>query len=477
MCENGRKWKCRSLLGIGLLTLVGLLVLASFSMSQGWAGNASQTAWYADSNTAASPADRHEATPAVMNGPTEKAVNYGKSLSKTFHAAAEKVMPSVVMITNTPPAASKETPRAESPNDDDNPPLPFGFKGSPFGDLFKENPQLRRFFKELPEMPHHGAVGAGSGVIVDRSGVILTNAHVVAGGGKILVRLQDGREFKASHVKTDPKTDIAVLRIEGSEKFPAAKLGNSKDVEIGDWVLALGQPFGLEGTVTAGIVSATSRGIGIAKREDFIQTDAAINPGNSGGPLVNLDGEVIGINTAISSNNGGYQGVGFAVPINLAKWVGGQLEQKGRVERAYLGVGIQPVTQSLANHLNVKVHEGVLISEVLPDTPAAKAGLKPGDIVLNFAGKTVSNPQVLQGLVEQAPIGSKQSLEILREGKRMNLEVTCKEMPSDLGLAKEGSALPEEKETSVFDKLGIEVENLTAKLAQVRQLSSQVLAP
>ena len=166
----------------------------------------------------------------------------------------------------------------------------------------------------MPEMPGHGVIGAGSGVIVDPTGVILTNNHVVAGGGQIMVRLHDGREFKAFDIKTDPKTDLAVLRIKGKEPLPAAKLGDSNKVDVGDWVLALGEPFGLEGTVTAGIVSAKGRGIGITDREDFIQTDAAINPGNSGGPLVNLDGEVIGINTAISSSNGGYQGVGFAIP-------------------------------------------------------------------------------------------------------------------------------------------------------------------
>ena len=227
---------------------------------------------------------------------------------------------------------------------------------------------------------------AGSGVIVDPSGVILTNNHVVAGGGEIMVRLSDGREFKAFDIKTDPTTDLAVLHIKSKEPLPAAKLGDSKKVEVGDWVLALGEPFGLEGTVTAGIVSAKGRGIGINEREDYIQTDAAINPGNSGGPLVNLDGEVIGINTAISSNTGGYQGVGFAIPIDLAKWVGEQLVKSGTVHRAYLGVMIQPVSQSLAEQFNVKVHEGVLVTQVQPHTPAAKAGMKAGDIILDFAG-------------------------------------------------------------------------------------------
>ena len=238
----------------------------------------------------------------------------------------------------------------------------------------------------MPDIPH-GVSGSGSGVIVDPSGIILTNNHVVAGGGEVTVRLGDGREFKAVGIKTDPKSDLAIVRIEAGSPLPAARLGRSSEVEVGDWVLALGQPFGLEGTVTAGIVSAKGRGLGITDREDFIQTDAAINPGNSGGPLVNLDGEVIGINTAISTNSGGYQGVGFAIPIDLAKWVGGQLEQSGTVHRAYLGVVIQPVTQEIAEQLKVKVHNGVLVREVRDNTPAAKAGVQPGDVILRFAGQ------------------------------------------------------------------------------------------
>ena len=247
--------------------------------------------------------------------------------------------------------------------------------------------------------------------------------------------------------------------------LPAARLGDSNKVEVGDWVLALGQPFGLEGTVTAGIISAKGRGLGIAEREDFLQTDAAINPGNSGGPLVNLDGEVIGINTAISTSNGGYQGVGFAIPIDLAKWVGGQLVTSGKVHRSYLGVIIQPVTQALAEQFKVKVHQGVLVTEVRPDTPAAKAGLKPGDIILKFAGQAVSTPRELQGIVEQAKIGSTDPLVLLRDGKEMTLNVTCRELPSDLAMA--GATSHEGgNESSRFDKLGLQVESLTPQIAE-----------
>ena len=288
------------------------------------------------------------------------------------------------MITNTPMVAQTSGKGKSLPGDNSEE-MPFGFKGSPFGDLFNV-PEFHRFFKEfhaLPQMPERGMVGAGSGVIVDPSGIILTNNHVVAGGGQVMVRMHDGREFKAVDIKTDPKSDLAILRVEGAGGLPAARLGDSNKVAVGDWVLALGEPFGLEGTVTAGIVSAKGRGLGITDREDFIQTDAAINPGNSGGPLVNIDGEVIGINTAISTNSGGYQGVGFAIPIDLAKWVGGQLEKSGTVHRAYLGLMIQPVTQALADQFKVKVNTGVLIADVRPDSPAAKAGLKAGDIVFS----------------------------------------------------------------------------------------------
>ena len=236
--------------------------------------------------------------------------------------------------------------------------------------------------------------------------------------------------------------------------------------QVGDWVLALGQPFGLQGTVTAGIISAKGRGLGISNREDFIQTDAAINPGNSGGPLVNLDGEVIGINTAITTNSGTYQGVGFAIPIDLAKWVGKQLVESGSVHRAYLGVIIQPVTQPLAEQFHVKVHQGVVVTEVKPDSPAAKAGLKPGDIVLQFAGKDVSGPRELQGLVEQTKIGNTAPLLILRDGKQMTLNVTTAELPSETAMAENPAIETNKGDTAQFDKLGIEAETLTPKIAE-----------
>ena len=453
--------------GVASLVVLSTLALVAVAMSDHIGrANSGTTAWYSDTTPPASAvAVTHDNLATVA---TESAANCAKLMSKAFHDAASKILPSVVMITNTPMVAQRSEKQAPSA-DDDAEAMPFGFRGTPFGDMFK-NPEFRRHFKEFPshptpEMPGQGT-SAGSGVIVDPEGIILTNNHVVAGGGQVMVRLQDGREFKAVDIKTDPKTDLAILRIEGAGKLPAARLGDSGKVEVGDWVLALGQPFGLEGTVTAGIVSAKGRGIGITDREDFIQTDAAINPGNSGGPLANLDGEVIGINTAISSSSGGYQGVGFAIPTNLAKWVGGQLETAGKVHRAYLGVAIQPVTQSLAQQFKGKVGEGVLVTDVQPNTPAAKAGLQSGDIILDFAGKAVGNPRQLQGVVEMAHAGGSQAMTVLRDGRRMTLNVTCAEQPADFGLARNGTPNSEKGATSNFDKLGLQVENLTPQVAE-----------
>ena len=233
---------------------------------------------------------------------------------------------------------------------------------------------------------------------------------------------------------------------------------------MGDWVLALGQPFGLEGTVTAGIVSAKGRGIGITDRESFIQTDAAINPGNSGGPLVNLDGEVVGINTAINSRSGGNEGIGFAVPVNLAKWVADQLVASGSVRRAYLGVLIQPVSQELAEQFGVRVSDGVAVREVMDGTPAAKAGLRPGDVVVEFAGKKVDSPNQLQGFVEQSQTGKSSEVVIVRDGKRQRVQVTLEEQPSDDKLA--AMTGEDRAQGTRLEKLGLAVENLTPDVAK-----------
>ena len=391
------------------------------------------------------------------------ATSMAKAMSAAFRDAAKEVQPTVVMIKNEGPLPVKLEGR--TPRDDE------GSAEGGSGERFPGMPDLGKFFHEMPRQPRHSPGGMGSGLIIDSSGVILTNNHVVEGGGEITVRLYDGREFRATKVTTDPKTDLAVLRIEGAKHLQAAKLGDSDAAEVGDWVIALGHPFGLEGTVTAGIVSAKGRGIGLTERGSFIQTDAAINPGNSGGPLVNLDGEVIGINTAIVSNGGGNEGIGFAIPINSAKWVATQLTKDGLVHRARLGVMIQPLTDELARHFGVKAREGVLVAGVTPGSPAAKAGLQAGDVIVTFAGKAVSTPQELQGSVEQAAIGRQQSLAIVRDGKPRTLNVAPTEQPEDPQTAATG-ADGDHRPDSRLEKLGLEVQPLTSDLA--KQLEIQV---
>ena len=392
--------------------------------------------------------------------------NYAKTLSAAFRQAADRVLPSVVLIRNVPVLAERSGDSG-TPSEDD-------LSGDPFAEFFRHNPELRRFFRDfgglpsVPSMPRRGfrVISNGSGVIIDPSGIVLTNNHVVEGAQSVMVRLHDGREMKGIDIKRDPRTDLAILRLDGKGPFPAARLGNSDAVGVGDWVLALGEPFGLEGSVTAGIISAKGRGLGIAPRESFLQTDAAINPGNSGGPLVNIDGEVIGINTAISSRTGGYQGVGFAIPVNLAKWVADQLVQRGTVQRAYLGVAIQPVTHELAEKFQVPARKGVLVGEVRDNTPAAKAGMKPGDVVVEFNGQPVNQPSELQGLVEQTPVGSTVPVRVLRDGKTLTLNVTCLEQPKNYGLAEDEASESGGTESSRFDKLGLEVGPLTPEVAE-----------
>ena len=272
-------------------------------------------------------------------------------------------------------------------------------------------------------------------MIIDAKGIILTNYHVVEGADEVLVELSDGKQFRAADVKADEQSDLAVLRIKADHSLPAATLGDSDKLEIGDWVLAIGHPFDLDLTVSSGIISGKARMLPSGRRADFLQTDAAINPGNSGGPLVNLDGEVVGINTAIASNSGGYQGVGFAIPANLAKWVTRQLIEKGSVQRAYLGVRIEEIRAEKAEELGVAPGKGVLIAEVFPDTPAAKAGLRKSDRILKFAGHEVHNPRQLQELVEQTELGTSQAAQIIRDGKPQTVQVVASPLPKTFGLA------------------------------------------
>ena len=395
-------------------------------------------------------------TSAPTSAKAEHGMSYARSLSTAFREVAQKVLPAVVTIENRP--VHNEQAQDEKEGDQ-----PSG--ENPFGDILP--PEFRHFYKEMPRMPHREVHGIGSGVIIDPSGIVLTNNHVVEGGGKITVTLHDGREYEATDIKRDPKADLAIVRIKDGKSLPWVKLGNSDEMQVGDWVLALGNPFKLEGTVTAGIISAKGRGLDRSVHANFIQTDAAINPGNSGGPLVNLDGEVIGINTAISSDTGGYQGVGFAISSNLAKWVSQQLISQGSVRRAYLGVVIEPVSSDLAKQFGVQTQHGVVVDEVQSDAPAAAAGLKSGDVILDFAGKPVNSPLDLQVAVEQAPIGTTQPLAVVRKGAQLSLQVPMREQPANYGIVArnkpQGSA---PAGTLEDDKLGVDVGELTPDVAE-----------
>lgn len=414
-----------------------------------------------------------------MPADVQAAVSTANNLSLAFRTISNAVLPAVVAIENRPGVATNSvlpTDRRIVPSQD------FGrggnpFRGTPFEDFFKDGfggefqmPEGRRpRGRMMPPRPRGGSRGGGigSGVVIDTSGIILTNNHVVAGGGTVVVKTSDGRQYTATEVLTDPSTDIAVVRIEGAENLTAAPMGDSEQMEIGDWCLALGQPFGLESTVTAGIISATHRGgIGITARENFLQTDAAINPGNSGGPLVNLRGEIVGLNTAISSRGGGNDGIGFAVPSNMVKWVADQLLDGGKVRRAYLGIGIQPVNAELAETLGVPPRSGVLVNEVMKDTPAGKSGLQSGDVIVRFDGKPVSTPSQLQLYVEQSTFGKKVPIDINRGGQEITLSYDPTERPESFGSIASSDDQSDEPEATELSSIGVEVSELTDDTAE-----------
>jgi serine protease Do len=279
--------------------------------------------------------------------------------------------------------------------------------------------------------------GAGSGVIISRDGYIVTNHHVVEGAKDITVTLADRQEYKARIVGRDPKTDLAVLKIDPKEGLNAATLGNSEQLKVGEWVLAIGNPFGLSNTVTAGIVSAKGRIIGAGPYDDFIQTDAPINPGNSGGPLFNLKGEVVGINTAIVPNG---QGIGFAVPVNVAKPLIPQLISKGEVTRGYIGVSIQGITPELAKAMNLKDAKGALVSDVVPGSPADKGGLKQGDVIISFNQKNIEGPRDLSSSVAQTAVGQEAKVTILREGNEKQLTLRIEKLAPEKAKAEKSAA-------------------------------------
>ncbi len=322
----------------------------------------------------------------------------------------KQLSPSVVNISTT--SVSKSTARSfESP---------FGEEGDEqFDDFFK------KFFGDSPEREFKGK-GLGSGFIISEDGYIITNNHVVERATDIKVILQNGDSYPAKIIGTDPKSDLAVLKIEPKTKLPAVRFGNSDRLEIGDWVLAIGNPFGLGHTVTSGIISAKGRSLGLGSYDDFVQTDAAINPGNSGGPLFNFQGEVVGVNTAIIA---GGQGIGFAIPVNIAKNVVSQLRNGGKVVRGWIGVYVQPVTPEIAESLKLEEDDGALVADVTDGGPADKAGVQRGDIIIELNGNKIDEMPDLPKLVASYAPGTKTKMKVLRDGKEKVLNIKLGELP------------------------------------------------
>ncbi|NGX39247.1 MAG: Periplasmic pH-dependent serine endoprotease DegQ [Chlamydiae bacterium] len=361
-----------------------------------------------------------------------------KQISKFFTAVAKKATPAVVYI------------KAEvSDDDDDLDPNRMQNPQDPFGDDF-----FNRFFgRPNQKMPKRAPVSQGSGFFVNSDGHIMTNAHVIKGASKITVVMNDGRKIPATVIGIDASTDIGIIKVEGKD-FPFVELGNSDDMEVGAWVVAIGSPFQLQASVTVGVISAKGRqNLRITDFEDFLQTDAAINPGNSGGPLLNLEAEVIGINTAIVSKSGGYIGIGFAIPSNMAKHIMNQLIENGSVVRGFLGVVLQPIDQDMADAFGLKKPEGALIAEVIKGSPAEKAGLKQGDIIVAFNKEPVKTIGTLRNEISMIKPGKKITLKVNRNGKELSFQPVL------------GSHNDHSGGSSFIKKLGMEVEPLTPDIA------------
>jgi len=337
------------------------------------------------------------------------------------------------------------------------------FQGREFKDFFGDE-FFRHFFGEIPEGKMKQR-SLGSGVVVSGDGYILTNNHVVADADEILVTLSDKKQYEAKVIGKDPKTDLALIKIKTENTIPAARLGDSDKLKVGDWVVAIGNPFGLGTTVTAGIVSAKGRVIGAGPYDNFIQTDASINPGNSGGPLFNLEGELIGINTAIVAPSGGNVGIGFAIPINMAKSVMPQLKERGKVIRGWLGVSIQIVTQEIKEKFDLKTKDGALIGEVTKDSPADKGGLKRGDVIISFDGKKVMAMKSLPAMVADTPVGKEVEILIIRKGKEKRLTIKIGELKEETRMA---ATIPE-----IEEGFGLSVQELTPELAESLSLKGE----
>ena len=362
-----------------------------------------------------------------------------------FVSLAEQLKPAVVNIGT----AKTVKPKA---------PIYPGPQG-PGGDMFEEF--FERFFRNAPQSPHKQR-SLGSGFIISQDGYILTNDHVVDGADEIKVKLSDGREFAGEIRGLDPKLDLALIKIDAGEDLPVARLGDSEEIKVGEWVMAIGNPFGLEQTVTVGIVSAKGRVIGAGPYDDFIQTDASINPGNSGGPLFNMQGEVIGINTAIVAQG---QGIGFAIPVNMAKQIIPQLRDEGRVTRGWLGVTVQALNKELAESFELDTTQGALVNEVIEDSPADKAGLKRGDIIVEYDGKQVDELNDLPRLVAATPVDETVKVKVFRDGKERTIKVK-------IGRLDDGEVALAADDEKTGGALGLTVANVTPELVERYSLES-----
>lgn len=390
---------------------------------------------------------------------------------ESFAPLVKKVSPAVVNISVTQSAGSDTTadePEQGSPD----------FPNSPFDEF------LRRFFDQqnpngqrhlFPQMPGGQAhrIALGSGFIIDPSGYVVTNSHVVGDASKVEVTLQDDSKYPAKIIGRDPKTDMALLKIKADKPLPYVTFGDSSQAQVGDWVMAVGNPFGLGGTVTTGIISARGRDIHSGPFDDFLQIDAPINRGNSGGPTFNLDGQVIGINTAIYSPNGGSVGIGFAVPSNLAKTVVAQLKEHGKVSRGWLGVQIQEVTPAIASSLGLQSEHGALVAMVTPDSPGTRAGLKQGDVILTFNGNEVSRLRDLPRLVAETAPDTGVKMKVWRNGQTEELHATLGELPNNEQVAS-ATDRREQDESARADALGMHLAPLTSQLRRELHTGKEV---
>ncbi len=376
--------------------------------------------------------------------------SYSKPVPESFSTLAEKLMPSVVNISTSTTVVTKSNP------------LPFQFPpGSPFGDMFKEfgDPQERQ------------SAALGSGFIIDEKGIIITNNHVIQDADDIIVRVNGDQEFKAKVLGADPLMDIAVLQLETNEKFIPVAFGNSDKAKIGDWVIAIGNPFGLGGTVTAGIISARNRSIGLSRYEDFIQTDASINSGNSGGPLFDMEGNVIGINTAILGRNGSI-GIGFSIPSNSAQIVINQLIEFGETKRGWLGVRIQDVTKEIAEVEKLDKPRGALVASVAENSPSEKAGIKAGDIILEFNGQRINQMKELPAIVAKTQVGKNVEVKIWRDKKEIikNVLLGRLETSEDFKVSEKQKTLDT---TDQIEDLKITVRSINKEDIKNRKLPNQ----